>query len=58
MLLEDETVQFRAGYNAAKEGRELTDKASEDAQDGFNAFHLSRRPEIKPPKKRDYISKK
>ncbi len=42
--LNDESVQFKAGWNAASQGRELRPGASEEAEAGFNAYLLGLRP--------------
>lgn len=58
-VLNGETVQFIAGYNAAAQGRELRPGASDEAEAGYNAYYLSLSPPIpKICSSRGYASKK
>lgn len=44
--LKDESVRFRAGYNAARAGGHLQPSASEEARAGYEAYFLEYMPPI------------
>jgi len=48
--LKDESVQFKAGWNAARTDHSLSRNASEDARSGYEAYFLEYMP--KPPQLR------
>lgn len=44
--LKDESVRFRAGWNAARDGRTLTDSPSDETYAGYEAYFLQYSPPI------------
>ena len=44
--LNDESVQFKAGWNAARTGHELSRNSSEDSHAGYEAYFLKHQPPV------------
>ncbi len=44
--LKDESVRFRAGWNSARAGVDLSPGASEEAYDGYEAYFLEYSPPV------------
>jgi len=46
IVLKDESVRFRAGWNSARAGVELKDNASEESYSGYEAYFLEYSPPV------------